>query len=171
MDIAKRIKDIREGNGWSQKDVAEIIGLETPNYARYERKGEKLTIEQLKQIASALRVTIKDILFNEASSTQDIELEKLNTENELLKSKHQIADNEIARLKADNEVKRIQLEFIAKMIKSQKIKLDTGIIDLSLETMQELKAMELPTEGQYNTGAIYLAFEGIQAMFKGEKKD
>lgn len=44
------------------------------------------------------------------------------------------------------------------------------MISLSLETMQELKAMELPTEGQYNTGAIYLAFEGIQEMFGGDKK-
>lgn len=63
MDIAKAIQLIREEKRLTQYDVADQMGIERSNYARFEKRGDKLTIEQLQNIARALGVTIKDILF------------------------------------------------------------------------------------------------------------
>lgn len=76
MDISKRIKSIREVQGLKQYEVADRIGVEPPQYNRWEKRGDKLTIEQLNQIATALGVTIKDILFEE-SEHPNTELSKL----------------------------------------------------------------------------------------------
>ena len=76
MDIEKNIKDIRAKKGLLQKDVAERMGIENSNYNRFEKRGDKLTIEQLKQIAAALGVTMKDILFGQ-SNNPNTELSKL----------------------------------------------------------------------------------------------
>ncbi|WP_299463877.1 helix-turn-helix transcriptional regulator [uncultured Microscilla sp.] len=69
MDIPKRIKDIREKQHLKQYEVADKMGIEPPQYNKWEKRGEKLSIEQLKQIATALGVSLKDILFGEDEQT------------------------------------------------------------------------------------------------------
>jgi transcriptional regulator with XRE-family HTH domain len=69
MDIPKRIKDIREAKNLKQYEVAERIGVEPPQYNKWEKRGKKLTIEQLESIAVALGVSLKDILFGEDAAT------------------------------------------------------------------------------------------------------
>lgn len=65
MDIPKRIKDIREAKNLKQYEVAERVGVEPPQYNKWEKRGKKLTIEQLESIAVALGVSLKDILFGD----------------------------------------------------------------------------------------------------------
>ena len=68
MDIEKNIKEIRARKGLMQKDVAEEMNMEKYNYNRLEKKGDKINIEQLKQIADILGVTLKELLFNEGNN-------------------------------------------------------------------------------------------------------
>lgn len=63
MNIPKRIKEVRESKGFTQKGIADKLGIEASNYSRFEKRGKKLTIEQLESIAAALGVSLKDILF------------------------------------------------------------------------------------------------------------
>lgn len=63
MDISDAIRLIREEKRLRQVDVASALGTDQSNYAYLEKRGDKLTIEQLRKIADALGVTIKDILF------------------------------------------------------------------------------------------------------------
>lgn len=95
MDIAKRIKALREGKGLRQSDVAEKMGLETPNYSRYEKRGEDLTLKQVKQIASAIGFTLKELLFDEKGEGNNLEVQilqvktdKLEQENDYLKEQN-----------------------------------------------------------------------------------
>ena len=60
MDISKNITSIREAKGLKQYEVAERLGIEPPNYSRLEKRGDKLTIEQLKAIADAIGVSFTD---------------------------------------------------------------------------------------------------------------
>ncbi|EAY27244.1 helix-turn-helix domain-containing protein [Microscilla marina] len=69
MSISKRIKDIREQKGYTQKYMAGKLSIDQTNYGRFEKRGKKLTIEQLESIAAALGVSLKDILFGEAEQT------------------------------------------------------------------------------------------------------
>lgn len=80
MNVSNNIKAIRTEKGITQAEVARIIGVERTNYHRLENRGEKLTIEQLKQIAEALGVTIIDILSWDESAKQNADTESNLTE-------------------------------------------------------------------------------------------
>lgn len=86
MNIAKRIKDIREAKKMRQLDVAEKLGIEVSQYNRWEKRGDKLTLEQIKQIADALMVTAKEILYNEEDTSNQSEAERLKAKLEALES-------------------------------------------------------------------------------------
>ena len=79
--IVKRIKDIREAKGLKQKEIADKIGIEQANYSRFEKRGKKLTVEQVEQIADALGVTAKEILYGDsAGSIDELQQQKLRLE-------------------------------------------------------------------------------------------
>lgn len=86
MDIEKNIKDIRAKKGLMQKEVAEQMGMEKPNYNRLEKKGNKLSIEQLQKIADILGVSLKELIFNEVSTEETHLLLKKQLELEYEKS-------------------------------------------------------------------------------------
>lgn len=62
MDISKNITSIREDKRIKQFEIAQKLNVEPSNYSRLEKRGEKLTIEQLRQIAEALGVSINELL-------------------------------------------------------------------------------------------------------------
>lgn len=63
IDVAKRIKAIRENKGLKQSDVAEKLEMERSNYSRLEKRGNDLSVNQITSIADALGVRLIDILF------------------------------------------------------------------------------------------------------------
>lgn len=93
MDISKNIIRLRESKGIKQKDMALALGIEPPNYSRLEKRGEKLTIEQLKSFASVIGVPFTDFLKIEDSETiheeklkriQELE-DRINDKNQIIK--------------------------------------------------------------------------------------
>ena len=52
------IKEIRESKRLSQVEVARRLGIDTQNYHRLEKRGKKLSIEQLESISEALEVSV-----------------------------------------------------------------------------------------------------------------
>lgn len=95
MDISEKIAAIRESKKIKQSEIASKLGIDQPNYSRLEKRGEKLTIEQLTQIANALGVSMGEIL--EIEEKQDNEKESLLKQIEVLedriKDKEQIIDS------------------------------------------------------------------------------
>lgn len=62
MEFAKRLKQIRENAGFSQKEVAEKCGLTAQAYNNYEKRGYNPTPELLVKLAIALNTTPNDLL-------------------------------------------------------------------------------------------------------------
>jgi transcriptional regulator with XRE-family HTH domain len=62
MEITKNIISIREGKGLKQSEIALRLGIDQPNYSRLEKRGDKLSIEQIKAIANALGVSLNELL-------------------------------------------------------------------------------------------------------------
>lgn len=58
MELAKRIRIIRQLKGLKQIHVAEIIGVSQSTYSSYERKAGNCTFYTLQKIAFALGVKI-----------------------------------------------------------------------------------------------------------------
>lgn len=76
MDISKAIRTIREEKRLTQLEVAETLKMERSNYARLESRGNKLTVEQLEQIANVLGVSVMKLLFGDSENID--KTEKLN---------------------------------------------------------------------------------------------
>ncbi|NJL14173.1 MAG: helix-turn-helix transcriptional regulator [Microscillaceae bacterium] len=91
MDLTKRIKELREAKGLKQSDVAEAIGLETPNYSRLERRGKKLTFEQIEGISEAIGVSVKSLLFGDDDSDTDREVIELKRQTKDLSNQIKLA--------------------------------------------------------------------------------
>lgn len=88
MDISKNIISIRESKGIKQSEIAQMLDIEQSNYSRLEKRGSKLTLEQIEKIADALNVTVAEIL----GITTDLkntskEVEQLRKRNEELEDR------------------------------------------------------------------------------------
>lgn len=87
MDIKDKIRQIRESKGFTQEDIADKLGVTRANYRYFENRGNKLTIEQLGNIASALGVSMADILGYNSESNNSQEVEQLRKRNEELEDR------------------------------------------------------------------------------------
>ncbi len=70
MDISKRIEQIRTGLGVSQKDMAENLNVSPPYYGRLEKRGDSLSIKQIKEIASCLGVEFESLIIPNFDKSQ-----------------------------------------------------------------------------------------------------
>ena len=62
MELAIIIRDIREELRLSQAEVARRMEVDPPTYHRLEKRGEKLSVEQLTHIARAFELSVVEIL-------------------------------------------------------------------------------------------------------------
>lgn len=69
--IGQRLKAIREKKGFPQKHVAEILGVQRPNYSKIENNKQGLTTQQVKLFCEFFDISADFIL--------DIKVEKKKT--------------------------------------------------------------------------------------------
>lgn len=62
MDYIKQIRDLREDNDLTQREVAEYLGTSQTMYARYERGANELPIHHLISLCSLYKVSSDYIL-------------------------------------------------------------------------------------------------------------
>jgi len=72
MDIAKRIKTIREKKGMSQKELITAVGLGAPMYSRIETGKAEPSLTTLEKIAKALGVKLVDFFEAETTTLEEI---------------------------------------------------------------------------------------------------
>lgn len=71
-----KLKEIRKTKGYTQKELAEIVGVDTSSISKYEKGVAEPSYVVLKKLASALGVSI--------DSFSDVEIETDDTEQEIL---------------------------------------------------------------------------------------
>lgn len=126
MTLGTKIRNLRTLKGYSQDNMAKMLGLSVTSYSKIERDEVNLTLKRLEEIAAILQMTLLDILtFGENSILFNnqlkgdygssnivytpleielkIELEKLRVENEAFK-------REIIHLKEMIELLKVQLK-------------------------------------------------------------
>jgi len=62
LDIAKRIREVREQRGISQKDLAEKIGLHRSEICHIEKRRRVPTIQNIVKISEGLAVSLSYLL-------------------------------------------------------------------------------------------------------------
>ncbi|MDQ1086987.1 helix-turn-helix domain-containing protein [Siphonobacter sp. SORGH_AS_1065] len=87
MSLSDKIRAARESQRVSQSELAKRLEIDPPAYHRLEKRGEKLSIEQVEKIASALSMSYIELLtYGETpkGSTDQGEVAKLAEENQRL---------------------------------------------------------------------------------------
>jgi XRE family transcriptional regulator, regulator of sulfur utilization len=85
MNTGDKIRKIRLDKGFSQENIADMLGISTTAYGDIERNKTELTISRATEIAKVLSVGIVDLLDIELHPV-DFSMEKLQLENEKLKA-------------------------------------------------------------------------------------
>ena len=95
MNIENRIKQIRESKRIKQIEVANALNMDYSQYAKLEKRGSKLSLEQIEAIANALGVSVAELIGISVSDNLDSseEISKLLKENGELKEKGDVLDN------------------------------------------------------------------------------
>lgn len=62
MTFAENLKRKRKEKGFSQKEIAEKLGVSQPSYAQYETGKRNPKFETVKKIAAALEIDVYDLL-------------------------------------------------------------------------------------------------------------
>lgn len=78
MALAEKIKQIRERNGMTQKQVAELMGISQQAYGQYESGSRKPKSETLQRIAQALNVRLYEFFLDD--SCEKLPVEPLDAE-------------------------------------------------------------------------------------------
>ena len=60
--LSEQLKIIRKANGFTQADIAKVIGIERSTYASYETGRNRPDVSVLEKIAKAFNVTVDYIL-------------------------------------------------------------------------------------------------------------
>lgn len=100
MTFGSNLKKARKNKGFTQKELAEIIGVKRSTIAGYESKNQEPSYEILKKIAIALDCSIDSLL---AHSYDDYKISESKISKEILNNKELLAlFNEIKGMNADN---------------------------------------------------------------------
>lgn len=122
MDLTKNIKAVREARGVKQADLARSLGIDPTNYPKLEKRGNRLTYEQLEKIAVALGVSVMEILNLGAMATgQSYErVQELERENQKLREDleraNRVLDSFVALVNLGNGVKEERVKELASSI-------------------------------------------------------
>lgn len=60
--LAKRLKELRQENNYSQKEIAELMGIAQVTYSHYELGRRSISIQNLVKIAKIYNVSVDYLL-------------------------------------------------------------------------------------------------------------
>ncbi|MGA0558920.1 helix-turn-helix domain-containing protein [Larkinella sp. VNQ87] len=101
MTPGSQIRLLRQQKGYSQENMADMLGLSTTAYGDIERGKTDLTISRLNQIATALGTTAAQILSEEVSAQPELYPAEVVHQVEVLKSEQERKDLEIEKLRLE----------------------------------------------------------------------
>lgn len=139
MDMSKAIISTRESKGLKQSEVAARMNIDQPNYSRLEKRGKKLTLEQIESIAKALEVSPNVLIGLEVEemSNKD-ERNSLSKQNDDYKRRIEELEARLSSTEEANKVKD-ELNAIKQTQILEKTKLtQEKITEKMLERMYEI---------------------------------
>ena len=77
MDFSNRLVKLRKLRGFTQQAIADKIALHVNQIKRYEAGTAQPTLETLVRLAKALRVSLDELVFDEAESQPSAQMKRL----------------------------------------------------------------------------------------------
>jgi transcriptional regulator with XRE-family HTH domain len=79
ISIGKRVKMFRQKQGLSQETLSEMSGLTPAHFSHVETGNTKVSLPSLVSIASALDVTMDDLLADSIAHTKHVTMKEMNS--------------------------------------------------------------------------------------------
>ncbi len=114
MDLYQRIQDLKKEKKKRDSEMAHALDMEQSNYVRVEKKGARLTYEQIEKIAAGLGVSTKELLFEDSEVAQTINTK----ENEELRKEIDELRRNIEVLTLKNDSFRGVAEYYSSFVES-----------------------------------------------------
>ncbi|NCN94780.1 DUF4065 domain-containing protein [Candidatus Wolfebacteria bacterium] len=81
-ELSKKLKILRERDGFSQKYIADKLGFSRPTYMQIEKGERELTISEAKKLASVFGLSLENLLENAVSREREVSLGREKGEKE-----------------------------------------------------------------------------------------
>lgn len=121
--FSKRLKFFREKLGYSQKQIAEILGIDRSTYTYYETGKSKPSLDTLSKLCKIYNVDYKDILSEEQKDELVLADAKHEPDNDSKKNKNDIIfDEKIYNLSAKEKELLAHFRLLAKEDKDKLLK-------------------------------------------------
>jgi XRE family transcriptional regulator, regulator of sulfur utilization len=117
MNIGTQIRQRRQQKGYSQENMADILGISTTAYGDIERGKTDLTLSRLQQISIALGTTIQELLGEDLPQPQELYPGLF----------HQLETLQLEREKQEIELEKLRLEVAHWKRKAEEIALWNAI--------------------------------------------
>ena len=101
MTVSSQIRLLRQQKGYSQENMADMLGLSTTAYGDIERGKTDPTLSRLQQIATALGTTATQLLSGETPPLEELYPAEVVHQVETLKSAQERKDREIEKLRME----------------------------------------------------------------------
>ncbi len=150
-EVGQKVKSWRLERGYTQKDLAEKIGVKYWVILQYEKGNRRISIERLYAIAEALSISITDLIPVSKSCLEDEGEEILN----LIRKYKTINDQELRRMFC-LLTKFVQVSEKSSR-KSEKIKIAKGLVKAGISVDVVAKTIGLSADEcvEEKTGSIY----------------
>ncbi|WP_353280057.1 helix-turn-helix domain-containing protein [Wolbachia endosymbiont (group B) of Silvanus unidentatus] len=149
-EVGQKVKNWRLERGYTQKDLAEKLGVKYWVILQYEKGNRRISIERLYAIAEALSVSIVDLIPVSKSCLEDEE-EILN----LVREYKKINDQELRKMFC------LLTQFVQVSEKSsrkaEKVKIAKGLVEagVSVDTVSKTIGLSADECVEEKTGSIY----------------
>ncbi|QXF95205.1 transcriptional regulator [Wolbachia phage WO] len=150
-EVGEKVKSWRLERGYTQKDLAEKIGVKYWVILQYEKGNRRISIERLYAMAEALSISITDLIPVSKSCLEDEGEEILN----LVRKYKKINDQELRRMFC-LLTKFVQVSEKSSR-KSEKIKIAKGLVKAGISVDVVAKTIGLSADEcvEEKTGSIY----------------
>ncbi|WP_264730397.1 WO male-killing family protein Wmk [Wolbachia endosymbiont (group B) of Episyrphus balteatus] len=150
-EVGEKVKSWRLERGYTQKDLAEKIGVKYWVILQYEKGNRKISIERLYAITEALSISITDLIPVSKSCLEDEGEEILN----LVREYKRINDQELRRMFC-LLTKFVQVSEKSSR-KSEKIKIAKGLVKagISVDIVSQIIGLSADECVEEKVGSIY----------------
>lgn len=76
-EIGRRIRDMREAQGWTREHLSQLAGIDARELDRIEQGEESTTVEELSLIATAFKVPLPSLCTGENSDSRSFLIDAL----------------------------------------------------------------------------------------------
>lgn len=77
QDLGKKIKMLRQQNGWSQGDVAKKLDISVPAFSKIETGVTDINLSRLEQIATIFNISVVDLLTSQTPEQNIVRSDEL----------------------------------------------------------------------------------------------